>query len=111
MGLNWPTEAQMQGRSSALDLIRAMSAMLACVLAGGAAAQDPKNIIAAQLRSQGYACDQPKSATRNSKISKPNETVWVLVCEHATYRATLVPNMAAQVELLSENDEGSSAPR
>ena len=87
-------------------------ATLVVLVAGGAVAQqDPKDIIAAQLRAQGYTCDHPASATRDSGASKPNETVWVLVCEHATYRATLVPNMAAQVELLSEKKESSSAPR
>ena len=87
-------------------------ATLAALGYGGALAQeDPKNIIAAQLRAQGYACDHPTNVTRDFGASKPNETVWVIVCEHATYRAKLVPKMAAQVELLSENEKSSSAPR
>lgn len=68
---------------------------------------EAKEIIAAQLRSQGYACSDPKSATRDRKASKPNATVWILFCENATYRVTLVPNLAAQVETVTDNEEGS----
>jgi hypothetical protein len=70
---------------------------------------DAKDIIAAQLRLQGYACSDPISATRDPKASKPNATVWILVCENATYRATLVPNLAAQVEVITDNKDGSPA--
>jgi hypothetical protein len=42
-----------------------------------AVAADPlektKNILAAQLRDQGYECDQPKSAERDIQASKPDE--------------------------------------
>ena len=75
--------------------------------AGAVAQQDAKEIIASQLRSQGFACDHPQSVTRDTGASKPNETVWIVVCENATYRATLVPNMAAQIELMGDN-EGSA---
>jgi hypothetical protein len=34
-----------------------------------------KNILAAQLRDQGYECDQPKSAERDIQASKPDEEV------------------------------------
>jgi hypothetical protein len=72
---------------------------------GAAAQQDPKDIIASQLRSQGFACDKPKSATRDTSASKPYETVWIVACENATYRTTLVPNMAAQVEVIESGGE------
>jgi hypothetical protein len=62
----------------------------------------PKDIIAAQLRSQGYACDQPHSAQRDVTASTPNETVWMLQCESAKYRVRLVPNMAAEVERIDQ---------
>ena len=102
----------MQSGFNSLHVVIATLAVLGYVRAGGAVAQeDPKNIIAAQVRAQGYACDHPTNVTRDSGASKPNATVWVIVCEHATYRAKLVPKMAAQVELLSENEESSSAPR
>lgn len=72
---------------------------------GGAMAAEgtqeaPKDIIADQLRAQGYTCDKPLSAERDVERSKPNEAVWVLKCDHATYRVRLIPNMAAGVERL-----------
>jgi hypothetical protein len=54
--------------------------------------------IAVQIRRQGYRCNGSPSAERDAERSKPNEAVWVLKCENATYRVRLVPNMAAQVD-------------
>ena len=76
---------------------------------GTAAQQDPKDIIAAELRSQGFACDKPMSATRETSASRPNETVWIVACENATYRTTLVPNLAAHVEVIDNGDESSTS--
>ena len=58
------------------------------------------DIVAAQLRSQGYACQAPVAATRDRQASKPLNTVWVLRCRNASYRVRLVPDMAAQVTRL-----------
>jgi len=63
------------------------------------------DIVATQLRSQGYACDEPSSAKPDQKASKPDETAWILTCKNATYRVRLVPDMAAQVEQL-DSDRG-----
>lgn len=60
----------------------------------------PAAIVAAQIRSQGYACSAPVSATRDRQASRPNATVWVLRCQNARYRVRLVPDMAAQVTQL-----------
>jgi hypothetical protein len=72
--------------------------------AGGvpaALAQDsPKVTIAAQLRAQGYKCDTPQSAEQDMQASRPDEAVWVIVCEDARYRVRLDPDMAAKVERL-----------
>jgi hypothetical protein len=65
-----------------------------------ARAETPSNIIAAQIRTQGYPCKQPLAATRNRQASKPNETDWVLRCGNATYRVRLVPDLAAHVTRL-----------
>jgi hypothetical protein len=64
----------------------------------GSEGETATNIIAAQIRRQGHECKQPKNARHEEKESKPNETVWILECENATYRVTLVPDMAAHVE-------------
>jgi hypothetical protein len=57
-----------------------------------------KNVLAAQLRDQGYECDRPKSARRDVRASKPDEEVWIVQCEHSKYRMRLDPDMAAKVE-------------
>ena len=62
--------------------------------------EDPKNVLAAQLRAQGYDCDQPKSAERDVQGSKPDEEVWIVQCENSKYRMRLDPDMAAKVERL-----------
>ncbi len=81
-------------------LVAGAAATLSPVAVMAASGDDSKNIIAAQVRAQGYACDQPRSAERDAQASKPNEEVWVLQCEGAQYRVRLVPDLAAQVETL-----------
>ena len=79
--------------------------MTLCLSPQLAIAQDvesPKDDIAAQIRAQGYACDQPQSATRDPQASRPDEEVWLLRCEGASYRVRLIPDMAAQVERVNQ---------
>lgn len=68
-----------------------------------------KEIIAVQLRRQGYECKNPSKAERERKESKPDENVWVLTCENARYRVQLVPNMAAKVEQLPDDTQSEQA--
>lgn len=63
-------------------------------------AQTVTNDLAAQIRSQGFACDEPQKATRDAKLSKPDYDVWVLTCKNATYRIGRYPDLAAKVEKL-----------
>jgi hypothetical protein len=77
------------------------SAFLICCATPALAQQvqeSPKDVIAAHLRLQGYACETPKSARRDVKASRPDEAVWLITCENARYRVRLVPNMADVVE-------------
>ncbi len=79
--------------------------MTLCLSSQLAIAQDVESSmddIAAQIRSQGYACDQPQSATRDPQASRPDEEVWLLRCEGASYRVRLIPDMAAQVERINQ---------
>jgi hypothetical protein len=55
-------------------------------------------VIAVQIRKQGFACQGALSAVRDRKASAPNAAVWVLRCGNTTYRVRLTPDMAAQVE-------------
>jgi hypothetical protein len=68
-----------------------------------AAEETPKDVLAAQIRTQGIVCDKPRSATRDAKRSKPDYEVWVLQCENATYRVSRYPDMAAKVEQLGQH--------
>jgi hypothetical protein len=64
-----------------------------------AASEDaPVAIISDQIRRQGFACTEPRRAERDRDASRPHQTVWILHCANATYRVTLVPDMAARVE-------------
>lgn len=79
--------------------------MLASVLAlGGASAQTAdetvQNMLAAQIRSQGFVCEKPLSATQDTNLSKPDHAVWVLKCSNANYRVSRAPDMAAKVQQL-----------
>lgn len=81
----------------------------ACV-AGVALAQsstpnvlDPKDIIADHIRQQGYKCDSPQSAKRDPDASRPDEEVWLVTCEDASYRVRLVPDLAAKVEPIDQS--------
>lgn len=66
----------------------------------GLAEETPADSIAAQVRSQGYACTGPVNAARDRGESRPNEAVWLLQCGNARYRVQIVPDMAAQVTQL-----------
>jgi hypothetical protein len=88
------------GRQSA-DMAAAFALTCWSALAVLAAEPDgPAGIIAAQIRSQGYACSAPVEATRDPQASGPDSAVWVLACQNARYRVRLVPDMAAQVTRL-----------
>jgi hypothetical protein len=84
--------------------------MLIVIAAGGGlpaamAQESPKDIIAAQIRDQGYKCDSPQSADQDMQASKPDEAVWIIRCEDETYRVRLVPDMAAAVERIDKGGD------
>lgn len=72
--------------------------MAAICVSHFAEAQAPPDVLAAQIRAQGYHCDTPLSARRDAKQSKPDKAVWILKCRASTFRIRLDPNMAAYVE-------------
>lgn len=63
-----------------------------------AAGVPPKDMLAAQIRSQGVPCDKPQRAVRDAKRSRPDYDVWILTCENATYRIGRYPDLAAKIE-------------
>jgi hypothetical protein len=56
-----------------------------------------------QLKLQGFECKNAQSATRDDAASKPDEVVWILKCDGASYRMRVIPDMAAQVEKLQSD--------
>src|SRR6476660_1268863 len=58
--------------------------------------ETPKDVIATQIRSQGFGCNQPRTAERDRLASIPNEGVWLLQCEDGNYRVRLIPHKAAK---------------
>ena len=89
-------------------LLPAALAVLAGVGVVTASAQeDPTNIVADQIRAQGFKCDAPQGATRDGQASKPDESVWILQCESGSYRVRLIPDMAAKVEPLDKSQDGN----
>jgi hypothetical protein len=82
-----------------------LAAAAAIAGASASAQEDPTNIVADQIRAQGYKCDSPQSARRDAQASKPDEAVWILQCESGSYRVHLVPDMAATVERLDKGQD------
>lgn len=83
--------------------VRVAISLMALQLAASmvyAAEEMPAEIIAVQIRDQGYACGKSVSAKRDEKLSRPDEAAWILKCDNATYRVRLIPDMAAKVERL-----------
>ncbi|WP_338831655.1 hypothetical protein [Bradyrhizobium sp. 27S5] len=63
-------------------------------------AETPQGMLAAQIRTQGFTCEKPLGAKKNTRLSRPDRDVWVLKCSNAKYRITRAPDMAAKVERL-----------
>jgi hypothetical protein len=79
-----------------------LSALVASLCASSpATAQTAPDVLAAQIRAQGYQCKPPVSAERDANASKPDEAVWILKCSASTFRIRLDPDMAAHVEELN----------
>jgi hypothetical protein len=65
-----------------------------------AQAETVQSILAAQIRTQGFACDKALGAIKDARRSKPDHEVWVLKCSNAVYRVGRYPDLAAKVEQL-----------
>ncbi|MEN3349855.1 MAG: hypothetical protein V7632_3490 [Bradyrhizobium sp.] len=93
-------------------MMRFTGLAFAVLVAGGLAAsaaraeQTLQDLLAIQLRTQGYACDKPLKAERDDKLSKPDNEAWTLTCSNATYRVSRVPDLAAKVEEIEPEQQG-----
>lgn len=77
--------------------VSAITLQLACCPAQSA--DEPAEIIAVQIRDQGYACSKALSAEKEP--AELGDAVWILKCDNATYKVRLIPDMAAKVERLN----------
>jgi hypothetical protein len=68
------------------------------ILPAQAADETSAEIIAVQIRDQGYACDKALSAKREHP--ELDDAVWILKCDNGSYRVRLIPDLAAKVEPL-----------
>jgi hypothetical protein len=64
------------------------------------AAETLQSMLAVTIRAEGFTCDKPLGAVRDTKRSRPDRGVWVLKCNNATYRISRSPDLAAKVEPL-----------
>lgn len=64
-----------------------------------AAEEQPAEVLAAQIRKQGFPCDQPGMAVIDSRAA--DKIVWKLECKNATYRVQPIPGRAAIVEKIN----------
>lgn len=87
----------------------ALAASLGPLPAAPVRAADPaevsKDIIAVQIRKQGFACKTALSAERDPAASSPDEAAWILKCDGARYKVKLIPKMAAEVERLPDETQ------
>ena len=88
-------------------LIAALAALTGAGVFTASAQEDATNIVADQIRAQGYKCNSPQSAKQDTQASKPDEAVWILQCESGSYRVRLIPDMAAKVEQLDKSEDTS----
>lgn len=98
-------EAIMRRRMSLL--LAVLAALSGAGSLTASAQEDATNVVADQIRAQGYKCDSPQDAKRDAQASKPDEAVWILQCESGSYRVRLVPDMAAAVEKIDKSEDSN----
>jgi hypothetical protein len=83
------------------DFARTFGVFAALVALSSSAMAQPEaealQVVADQVRAQGYACAEPMAVQRDAEASRPDLPVWVLTCEGGRYRVELVPDMRARV--------------
>jgi hypothetical protein len=91
-------------------LLMGIAAGVGMPAATAGAQEMSKDIIAVQIRKQGFECKNPESATRDPAASKPDDAAWILRCEGITYKVQLVPNQAAKVERVPDDQKTTQQP-
>jgi hypothetical protein len=91
----------MRSRRSNVSCVTAMVGLLGAAV--GARAQDgtSADVLADAVRDRGFACGRALAAERDEAASRPDEAVWILRCDDATYRVRFPGDQAPQVEPFS----------
>ena len=89
------------GRMTVLLALVAMLPVAPNVAIGQTNADDKAaaDLVATQVREQGYTCDEPTNASQDPESE--DDAVWTLNCANTSYRVRLVPDMAAQIEQIN----------
>jgi hypothetical protein len=66
------------------------------------AQEDPKEIVTAAVRQNGYVCEHPESVEPDSKNTSPGEKAWILHCENGAFRVKFMGDTGASVEPLND---------
>jgi hypothetical protein len=99
------TKVRVRTRRIIHSLAATVTALFICGMSQISAAEDPetaRDIIATQIRSQGYRCNHPETAARDADASKPDEFAWRLQCGQGSYLVRLIPHIAARVERVGQ---------
>jgi hypothetical protein len=91
----------MQGKS-AIQLAIVMALIPSCAALAVDDNKGQEQIIAAQVRAQGFECATPKAIKRDPEITLPGQIGWMLECESAVYRVMLTPHRAAKIERVEQ---------
>jgi hypothetical protein len=89
-------------RSFLANMLAGVLLWLACLPADAHEQSLQLEVIAAQVRRQGFVCKNPISVERIEAGSRPDEPLYVIKCEGASYRVRLIPDRAA--EIFNEHD-------
>jgi len=74
----------------------AAAASLICLYAGTQDGNRDLDIIASQIRRQGFVCNNPSAAELIDR-GTPHQKVYLLKCEGVIYRVRLTPDLAGKV--------------
>lgn len=71
------------------------------IVAATAQQEKPEDVLVAAVRTEGFVCDAPLAARRDTAHPSGDGSVWILTCKSAVYRVKLIPHRAAQIERIN----------
>lgn len=68
---------------------------------GAVAQETPTTVVTAAVRDAGYVCEKPERVMPDKSETRPDEKVWVILCERGGYRVRFMGDAGPKVEPLS----------